>query len=180
MMRYLGWGHYFEDMTMTTLSKWDTRFLALAQHVSSWSKDPSTKVGAVIARDKTEISMGYNGFPSRIEDHSEFLNYRPTKYRYVIHGEMNAILKAGREGRDINGATLYLFPLPPCAECAKHIVAAGISRVVVQTNFVSDAKARYARPSLHYVAEEWRASEFQDFSDTKEILTLAGVQYSGF
>ncbi len=139
-------------------AKWDNRFLALAEHVASWSKDPSTKVGAVIARHKTELAMGYNGFPTRIVDTDEWLNDRPTKYRYVIHAEMNAILKAGKEGRNIEGATLYLWPLPPCAECAKMILAAGITRVIVKLGDKSTGK-------------------YQDFSETEEILRSGGVDY---
>ena len=139
--------------------KWDKRFIALAQHVSTWSKDPSTQVGAVIAKDKTEIAMGYNGFPSSIKDTPDRLQHRLTKYKYTIHAEMNAILKAGKEGRSVLDSTLYLYPLPPCAECAKHVVAAGITRVV----------ALIKKPAT--------GSKYQSFDDTENILWAAGVKY---
>jgi len=108
--------------------KWDLRFLALAEHVASWSKDPSTQVGAVIVRpDRTIASLGYNGFPRWIADTDERLNDRETKYKLMVHCEMNAIISA-RE--PLKGYTLYVHPFMTCARCAVHIAQAGISRVV--------------------------------------------------
>jgi dCMP deaminase len=108
-------------------SKWDLRFLQLAAHVAGWSKDPSTKVGAVIADGKHVVSLGYNGFPATTEDRDEWLSDRPTKYEMVVHAEMNAILNARQS---VRGLTLYVSPLSPCSECVKLIAASGISRVV--------------------------------------------------
>lgn len=108
------------------MSKWQARFLDLAHHISQWSKDPSTKVGAVIVRSKKVVGMGYNGFPNGVADTAQRLNDRPTKYNLVIHAEANAILDAGR---DAQGATLYCT-LAPCNECAKLIIQAGIKHVV--------------------------------------------------
>lgn len=107
---------------------WDRYFLNMAKSASEASKDPSTKVGAIIVRpDRSEVSFGYNGFPKGIEDTEERLNDRETKYGLVIHAEKNAIYKA-RE--DISGCTIYVWPLFSCAECAKAIIQKGISRVV--------------------------------------------------
>jgi dCMP deaminase len=106
---------------------WDKRFLALAQHFTQWSKDPSTKVGAVIVGpdSKRQISHGYNGFPEHeADDHR--LHIREEKYRLVYHAERNAIQNALF---DTKGSTIYVSHVP-CAECAKRIVAAGIVRVV--------------------------------------------------
>lgn len=109
--------------------KWDRRFLALAEHVASWSKDPSTQTGAVIVRpDRTIASMGYNGFPRGIEDDSDRLNDRQQKYDLIVHCEMNAILSA-RE--PLTGYTIYVYPFLTCQRCAVHIVQTGIKRVVV-------------------------------------------------
>lgn len=108
--------------------QWDLRFLALAEHIASWSKDPSTKCGAVIVRpDKTIASVGYNGFPRGVPDKPEFLNNREEKYKRVVHAEMNAILNA-RE--PLQGYTLYTWPFGTCERCAVHVIQAGISSVI--------------------------------------------------
>lgn len=115
------------------MDKWDGRFLRLAALVASWSKDPSTKCGAVIVREKHVLGMGYNGFPPEIPDDPELLNDRPSKYARVIHAEMNAIFDAYGKGLDTKGATLYTWPpglSPSCDRCAAHVVRAGIRRVV--------------------------------------------------
>lgn len=108
--------------------KWDSRFLDIAVLVASWSKDPSTKVGAVVVKDREIKSTGYNGFPKGIEDSDERLHDRETKYKYVVHAERNALIQAGKE---CEGATLYIAGLPPCSECAKQIIQAGIETVKV-------------------------------------------------
>lgn len=108
--------------------KWDRRFLTLAEHVASWSKDPSTKTGAVIVRpDKTIASVGYNGFPRGCDDSNQIYQDREAKYSRVIHCEMNAILSA-RE--PLQGYTLYTWPFMSCDRCAAHVVQAGIKRCV--------------------------------------------------
>ena len=111
------------------LDKWDHRFLALAEHISNWSKDPSTQVGAVIThtRSKRVVSLGFNGFPAGVEDPRERLDDRGTKYEMVVHAEQNALMFAGDRAE---GCTLYVHPLPPCARCAVMIIQAGIKRVV--------------------------------------------------
>ena len=111
------------------LDKWDIRFLVLAEHISGWSKVPSTQVGAVIThtRSKRVISMGFNGFPAGVEDTRERLDDRDTKYEMVVHAEQNALMVAGDRAE---GATRYVHPLPPCARCAVMIIQAGIVRVV--------------------------------------------------
>lgn len=111
--------------------KWDFRFLDLAEFISSWSKDPSTKVGAVITDVSNRIiSVGYNGFPQDIMD-DDRLNDRDKKYRIIVHGEMNAILFANRSLKD---CTLYTYPFMPCPRCASIIIQAGIRRVVSYNN----------------------------------------------
>lgn len=107
---------------------WDEWFMGLARYVATASKDPSTKVGAVIVDEKRRIvSVGYNGFAQGVEDTDERLNDRETKYKMVIHGEKNAILFAGRS---VEGCTLYTTPLAPCAPCTAMVIQAGIKRVV--------------------------------------------------
>ncbi|MGH6662188.1 MAG: dCMP deaminase family protein [Rhodospirillales bacterium] len=110
------------------LDKWDHRFLALAEHISHWSKDPSTKVGAVITHhSKRVVSMGFNGLPAGVEDTEERLTNREIKYEMVVHAEQNALMFAGPRAE---GCTLYVHPLPPCARCAVLVIQAGIVRVV--------------------------------------------------
>jgi dCMP deaminase len=112
--------------------KWDRRYMELAKHVSQWSKDPSTKVGAVLVNPELHQEfVGYNGFARGVDDTPERLNDRETKYKFVVHAEVNAILKAGAAAR---GSTLYVWPsfaIPNiCHECAKVAVQAGITRLV--------------------------------------------------
>lgn len=111
--------------------KWDIRFLDLAKLVSTWSKDPSTKIGAVITdRDNKIVSLGYNGFPKKLAD-DDRLNDRETKYKIIIHGEMNAILSANRS---LDECTLYTYPFMPCPRCTSMIIQTGIKRIVSYKN----------------------------------------------
>jgi dCMP deaminase len=111
------------------MSKWDDRMANLASLVATWSKDPSTGVGAVIVDTKNRVvSLGYNGFPRCVVDSDEMLFDRDEKLRRTIHAEENALLFASRP---VEGCTLYVTH-PPCARCAAKIVQAGITRVVAQ------------------------------------------------
>lgn len=107
---------------------WHRRFLDLAQHISSWSKDPSTQVGAVIVDDQRRIiSTGYNGFPRGVTDLAQRYEDRATKYEMIVHGEVNAILFATQS---LQNATLYTWPFMPCSRCAGIVIQSGIRTVV--------------------------------------------------
>lgn len=109
-------------------ARWDKRFLELAEHTASWSRDPNKQVGAVITRpDKTVASMGFNGFPRGVNDDEARYNDRDLKLEMVVHAEMNAILHA-RE--PLHGYTLYVWPYHPCARCTAAIIQAGIKHVI--------------------------------------------------
>lgn len=108
------------------IDRWDRFFMELARVASSMSKDPSTKVGAVLARDREVVALGFNGFPPGVEDNDRLLD-RAKKYELVVHAELNALLRAGASAR---GTTLYLYKLPPCLGCAKHVIAAGVREIV--------------------------------------------------
>lgn len=109
-------------------SKWDIRFIEMAKFISEWSKDPSTQCGAVIVDAfKRVISVGFNGYPQNIPD--DDLHDRERKYAKIIHAEMNAILFSKR---DISGCTIYVYPMPPCSQCASALIQSGISRVVTR------------------------------------------------
>ncbi|MBT3432005.1 MAG: dCMP deaminase family protein [Candidatus Thioglobus sp.] len=118
---------------MNQLTKWDKRYLSLAAEVATWSKDPSTQVGAVTVGSKKEVlSQGFNGFPRGVHDTDERYNHRETKYKFVVHAEMNAIYNATYSGTSLDGATLYVYGLPICSECAKGIIQVGIKKVVIE------------------------------------------------
>ena len=108
------------------MNKWDERFMALAHVVSKWSKDPSTKVGAVITKGNRIVSLGFNGLPAGYPDDATVLDDRKVKYALTIHAEVNAITFAKD---DLTGATIYCTHAP-CSNCAALIVQSGIRRVV--------------------------------------------------
>lgn len=115
---------------MPSLNKWDQRFYDLAQTISTWSRDPSTKVGAVIVDSGRRIvSTGYNGLPMNILDTQERLNNRVWKLDVIIHAEVNAILNAAKNGSSTEGCTIYTT-FSPCSSCSGAIIQAGISKVV--------------------------------------------------
>lgn len=110
---------------------WDQRFLDLAQHISSWSKDPSTKVGAVAVRDRRVLATGYNGFPRGVADLPGRLADRNEKLLRTVHAEANIIAQAARSGVSLDRATVYVWPFLPCSSCCTLLIQAGIKRVVV-------------------------------------------------
>tara|TARA_Y100000310_G_scaffold25627_2_gene24524 strand:- start:1909 stop:2364 length:456 start_codon:yes stop_codon:yes gene_type:complete len=107
--------------------KWNLRFLDLACHVAQWSKDPSTKVGAVIVRpDRTIASMGYNGFPRGMDDDPARYEDRAYKLAHTVHAEINALANAHEP---VRGYGLFTS-LPVCGPCSLHIIQHGIDWVV--------------------------------------------------
>lgn len=120
----------------TSERTWDETWLAVAREIAQRSKDPSTKVGCVlVSPDNRQIAVGYNGFPAGFPDKELYWENRGqysgvlTKYDIVVHAEMNALLHAKTP---VNNWTAYITHGPcPCLNCAKHIAAAGIRRVVL-------------------------------------------------
>jgi dCMP deaminase len=122
-----------EQQAMTSKQIWDYRYLKLAKEVAQWSKDPSSKIGAVAVGPKGNVlAQGYNGFPRGIFDYDDRYENRDTKYKLVVHAEMNVIYNATYNGVSLDGATLYVAGLPICSECAKGIIQVGIKRVVME------------------------------------------------
>ena len=113
------------------MNKWDKRFISiLVNEITTWSKDPSTKVGAVLVdAERTKIVPGYNGFPRVDQDKALTYDDRDEKYNRVVHAEVNAILNSG----GCKDHTLYVYPLFPCEKCAPIIAQAGIKRIVAPT-----------------------------------------------
>jgi len=109
---------------------WNKKYISLAKEISFWSKDPSRKIGAVAVSSKGQVlATGYNGFPRGMFDTAERYSNRELKYKYVVHAEMNCIYNATYNGVSLDGASLYVWGLPPCSECAKGIIQVGISTV---------------------------------------------------
>lgn len=117
------------------MTNWVERYIKLAREVSTWSKDPSRQIGAVVISNSGQVlAQGYNGFPRGIFDRPERYNNRELKYKLVVHAEMNCIYNATRNGTSLNGASLYVWGLPVCNECAKGIIQVGITNVIWSTN----------------------------------------------
>ena len=147
-------------MKRTDYINWDEYFMGIAMLAARRSKDPNTQVGAcIVSQDNIIISTGYNGMPKGCSD-DEFPwdrsgeNEAATKYPYVVHAELNAILNAS--GRDLRGSRIYVA-LFPCNECAKAIIQSGIKEVI----YLSD---KYHDTMLNLVS--------------KRMLSAAGVKFT--
>ena len=146
-------------MKRTDYINWDEYFMGVAMLAARRSKDPSTQVGAcIVSQDNIIISTGYNGMPKGCSD-DEFPWERSgeegeTKYPYVVHAELNAVLNAN--GRDLRGSKLYVA-LFPCNECAKAIIQCGIREIVYLSDKYKDTMGNLA---------------------SKKMLDAAGVKYT--
>ena len=114
-----------------TPSNWDQRFLQVASIFAGWSKDPSTKVGAVAVRERRILAQGYNGLPAGVADSDVRLKNRETRLEMTVHAEMNCVAYAAQNGVCLIGATMYVWPLMTCIRCASMLIQAGINKVVV-------------------------------------------------
>lgn len=140
--------------------RWDAHFLRHASECACMSKDPSTKVGAVIVGPDRDIrATGFNGFPRGITDSPERLNDRDAKLAIVVHAEMNALLHAARHRGGVKGCTMYLT-VPPCTQCAAAIIQAGIAEVVTL-------------PASESLASRWGVS----LATARALLCEGGVGY---
>lgn len=138
------------------MNKWDERFVRIAQEVASWSKDPGTKVGAVLVSDKRILATGYNGFPSGIGDTFDRYSDREVKLAYTVHAEVNALLNAAKNGARTEGSTLYTT-FHPCVNCAASVIQGGIDTVVC--------------PPVEAAPERWHTN----FERARDLLTEAGL-----
>lgn len=138
--------------------KWHARFLRLAEEVSTWSKDPSTKVGCVLAKERRVISTGYNGFPKNLSDSFDRLMDREQKYEMTVHAEVNAVTTAALHGVSTENCTAYVT-FSPCSRCAAVLINAGITAV-----YVSGGSS---------IPDRW----LQNFILASKMLAEAGVHY---
>lgn len=129
---------------------WDTYFMGVAKLSAMRSKDPNTQVGAcIVSKDNKILSVGYNGAPKGFEDdempwdrEGDFLN---TKYAYVCHAELNAILNS--HGANLEDSKIYV-DLFPCNECAKAIIQAGIKEVIYLSDKYSNTESNIVSKRL--------------------------------
>ncbi len=137
---------------------WNKYFIKIAYAVSEKSKDPDTKVGCVIVGPDREIRMtGFNGLPKGCEDLPERYE-RPEKYKWIEHSERNAIYMAARLGTSLQDCHMYITA-PPCEECARGIIQAGIKSVTYPIDHVFKDR------------KDWK----EDLESAEEILLAAGV-----
>lgn len=144
-----------------TGNKWNKRGIEVARTVAKWSKDQSTQVGAVVMMDDgTPLTFAYNGFARGVDDDVAVRHERPEKYKWTSHAEENAIANMARIGATAFGATLYVTHFP-CAGCARKIIQAGLSRVVVDAASMTD---------------DFCARWDEDMTVSKEMFGEAGVE----
>jgi len=121
---------------------WNDYFLEMAHLVASKSKDPNTKVGCVIVtEDKVVPATGYNGLPGGVADKPERME-RPAKYLWTSHAEENAVAQAARVGMPLKGGIAYVTHMP-CSRCARTLVQAGVTAVIVDSGTTSMPKEEF-------------------------------------
>lgn len=156
-------------MKRTNYISWDEYFMGVALLAAQRSKDPNSQVGAcIVSQDNIILSTGYNGFPNGCSD-DEFPWEREgadTKYPYVVHAELNAILNSG--GRSLKGAKLYVA-LFPCNECAKAIIQSGIRDVIYLSDKYADTDSVRASKRMLQSA----GVSFRPLDTELETLTLS-------
>lgn len=140
-------------MKRSDVLTWDEYFMGLAHLSAMRSKDPNTQVGAVIvSHEHRVVSIGYNGFPNGCSDDvfpwDREGEFAATKYPYVVHAELNAILNSKH---DLRGCSLYVS-LFPCNECAKAIIQSGIGRIVYESDKYADTETTIASKKMLHAA----------------------------
>lgn len=153
------------------MSDWDKYYIDMADFISKKSKDRSTKVGCVIVGPDNEVrSIGYNGFPRRVNDGKDSRHDRPAKYRYTEHAERNAIYNAARVGIPLKDCTLYLNWEPcPCTDCTRAIIQSGITKIV-------GPDKPFGKPGAHDWQEDFQFSG--EMLDEAEIERVTYINYS--
>ena len=127
---------------------WDDYFMGLAHLSAMRSKDPNTQVGAcIVDNDKKVVSIGYNGMPKGLDDKFPWEReggFLDTKYAFVVHAELNAILNSSRP---VEGCTIYVS-LFPCNECAKAIIQSGIKAIIYESDKYADTESVMASKKM--------------------------------
>jgi dCMP deaminase len=120
--------------------KWVSRYMELAKHIATWSKDRSRQTGCVVVGPTGEIrATGFNGFPRGVDDDIEERHQRPAKYLWTEHAERNAIYNAASVGVRLSECVMYV-PWYPCTDCARAIIQSDIVQLVCYKPDFSDPK----------------------------------------
>jgi len=162
--------------------RWIHYFMDIAERTALQSKDPSTKVGAVLVKDRRVMATGYNGFARGVDDSKERYEDRSTKLMYVVHAEANCIAQCAKYGVACDGLILFVT-LVPCTECAKLLINSGIKVIVFKKQ---DLAVR--RVASEY---EWRDKisssvnmlheagiELYEYDQDKEVLTEMSTDFT--
>ena len=139
--------------------KWDARFMKVAQYTATWSKDPSTKVGALLVSARRPLASGFNGFPKGHPDDPELYADREYKYQHIVHAEINALDQAIHfcSARVIRGSTMYLN-FPPCPDCVRAMAVHGIARVVYLPLELTEGYQERGREWVEQWQSAWQES----------------------
>jgi dCMP deaminase len=127
------------------MKDWDQYFIEMAYQVATRSKDPDSKIGAVIVTpDHQLLTTGYNGLPRGLDDEIPERLKRPLKYQWIEHAERNAIYNAGRIGTQLMGGIIYV-PAAPCMDCARGLQGVGIIEVVTHKLWEDRAESLWSK-----------------------------------
>lgn len=154
------------DYNLSTIPTKDRRELYMrAVYLNAeYSKDLMTRIGAVLVKNDTIISCGFNSFPRKVKDIVARYEDREMKHLFVVHGEANCLLNAARHGINTSGSTLYTCGYP-CNECSKQIIQCNVSKVVLHKQW----------PNLNH-SDKWiKATKI-----SKIMLEEAGVKIEWF
>lgn len=148
------------------MPSWDAFFLAMARQVAVKSKDRSTKIGVVAVGSGHEVlAIGFNGFPRGIRDDVDARHERPAKYSWTEHAERNTIYNAARTGTSLLDSTLYMSCGIPCVDCARAIIQAGVTRIVLDQQICES----------QLNDERWLSQWAESCQFAEEMLKEAGV-----
>jgi len=129
--------------------KWDRRYLELAAHISSWSKDPNKQVGAVITDNQYVRGIGFNGLPRGVTDDEKILRDKNVKLPLIIHAELNAIFAA----RGL-GDTIYVWPCMPCTQCMGAIIQTNTIKRIVTSATTKNTRSSWNKDLVFGMAAE--------------------------
>ena len=153
--------------------EWDYYFMKMVYLVALKSKDPSSKIGAVLVNTNRVVSTGYNGFPIGVNDLPQRYDNRETKYKFICHAEANSVLAAARFGISTLNTTLYTQSVP-CNECCKSIIQGGIKEIVchslwkkmkqkwIDSQEISDIMLKECGITVRYIDDVLGVKAYQD------------------
>jgi dCMP deaminase len=143
---------------------WDGRFIGIAREISSWSKDPSTKVAAIaVNEDRRVVAQGYNGFPAKCDDSKLLSDDRVSKYEMMVHAEANVIYNACNSGTKLSQSTIFIYGMYPCPDCVKALAQVKVARIVFQLGESQNL-------------EKWK----NDFDLSRVLMHILGIGFTHY